>query len=57
LVIVEVLEIRRGKSPLIIEDLDPHHPQPATRRAAPTPHSTVKPLNPVRFTTTDPAND
>ena len=40
--IVEVLAIRRGKSPLILGDLDPSPPQPTPRRAVLTPHSSVK---------------
>jgi len=40
--IVEVLTIRRRRSPLILGDLDPSRPQPTARRAALTPHLTVK---------------
>ena len=40
--IVEVLAIRRGRSPLILGDLDPPAGQSAHRRADLTPHSTAK---------------
>ena len=40
--IVEVLEIRRGKSPLILGDLDPSPAQPTASRVAFTPHSSRK---------------
>lgn len=37
--IVEALEIRSGKSPLILGDLDPSPPSAHTRRVTPTPRS------------------
>jgi hypothetical protein len=40
--IVEVLEIRRGRSPLILGDLDPNPASAAHRRVVLTPHSTAK---------------